>query len=79
MKERAYWKDYMRAYEDCIGETSSEDCPWYIVPADDKPDARLIISQVILETMECLKPQYPRVSEQRRKELLKLRKELEKK
>jgi PPK2 family polyphosphate:nucleotide phosphotransferase len=79
LKERAYWKDYMRAYEDCITATSTEDCPWYVVPADDKPDARLIISQVILDTMECLKPQYPKVSAERRKELLSIRKQLEKK
>jgi len=78
LKERAYWKDYMGAYQECLSATSSDDCPWYIVPADDKPDARLIISQVILDTMESLKPQYPTVSAARRKELLTIRKELEK-
>jgi PPK2 family polyphosphate:nucleotide phosphotransferase len=78
LKERAYWKDYMKAYEECLSATSTDDCPWYVVPADSKPDARLIISQVILDTMESLKPQYPTVSLGRRKELQDIRKQLEK-
>jgi PPK2 family polyphosphate:nucleotide phosphotransferase len=76
LKERAFWKDYMRAYEQCLSATSAEHCPWYIVPADDKGDARLIISQVLLETIESLKPQYPSVSRQRKKELQKIRQKL---
>ena len=50
--ERARWKDYMRAYEDCLSATSTDHAPWYIVPADDKPNARLIVSQVVLDTMQ---------------------------
>jgi len=78
LKERAYWKDYMRAYEDCITATSTDDCPRHIVPADNKPDARLIISQAILETMESLKPRYPSVSSARKMELQEIRKQLAK-
>jgi polyphosphate kinase 2 (PPK2 family) len=73
LKERACWKDYMKAYGECLSATSTEHSPWYIVPADDKADARLIISQIILETMESLKPQYPKVSKRRKIELQEIR------
>lgn len=76
LKERACWKDYMDAYAECLNATSTDDCPWYVIPADDKPDARLIVSQVILETMESLKPRFPKVSQERRKELLRIREQL---
>ena len=49
--ERERWKDYMAAYEDCLEATSTEHAPWYVVPADDKENARLIVSQVLLDTM----------------------------
>jgi PPK2 family polyphosphate:nucleotide phosphotransferase len=78
LKERAYWRDYMRAYEHALSATSTEDCPWYIVPADNKPDTRLIVSQVILNAMESLKPQPANVSPERRKELQQIRKKLAK-
>jgi PPK2 family polyphosphate:nucleotide phosphotransferase len=77
IEERRYWKDYRKAYEDCIEATSTKDCPWYIVPADDKENARLIVSQVILDTFESLKLQFPPTSEERRKELQQFRKQLE--
>jgi PPK2 family polyphosphate:nucleotide phosphotransferase len=76
VKERGYWRDYMRAYEHAVGATSTKDSPWYIVPADNKPDTRLIVSQVILETMESLNPQYPKVSAEKREELKAIRKKL---
>jgi PPK2 family polyphosphate:nucleotide phosphotransferase len=76
LKERVYWKDYMCAYQEGLSATSTDDCPWYIVPADDKPDARLIISQVILDTMESLKPEYPKVSSKRCRELQNIREKL---
>src|SRR6185503_6291516 len=57
--ERARWKDYMRAYEECLEATSTDQAPWYAVPADDKPNARLIVSQVVLDTMKSLKMRYP--------------------
>lgn len=76
IQERAYWEDYMQAYEQCMSATSTSDSPWYIVPADDKENARLIISEIFLDTYRKLKLQYPAVSETRKKELVVLRKSL---
>ena len=73
IEERKYWDDYMKAYEDCLEATSTERAPWYIVPADDKKNARLIVSKIILETFRSLDMSYPETTEERRKELLKLR------
>lgn len=78
IEERKFWKDYMMAYEQCIGATSTHDAPWYVVPADDKENARLIVSQVIVDTLEELKMTYPRASEERLRELQSIRKRLEK-
>jgi PPK2 family polyphosphate:nucleotide phosphotransferase len=77
MKERKFWKKYMTAYEDCLGATSTIDSPWYVVPADDKENARLIVSRIILDTLEGLKMTYPKTTAKRRKELLSIRKQLE--
>ena len=74
--ERALWNDYMRAYGDCLAATSSDDAPWYVVPADDKQNARLIVSQVVLDAMRGLKMHYPEPTAARRKELQQLRKQL---
>ncbi len=76
--ERKYWKDYMKAYEQCLGATSTKHAPWYVVPADDKENARLIVSQIVLDTLEELKMAYPKTSAQRRKELASIRKQLAK-
>ncbi len=76
--ERGFWDDYMKAYEECIGATSTEYSPWYVVPADDKENARLIVSQIVLDTMDDLKMAYPKATAGRRKELLAIRKQLEK-
>jgi PPK2 family polyphosphate:nucleotide phosphotransferase len=67
--ERKYWKDYRKAFEDCLGATSTENNPWYVVPADDKKDARLIVSAIILDRMEKLKMSYPKQDKARHKEL----------
>ena len=69
MHERGYWKDYMKAYEDAISATSQDIAPWYIVPADDKENARLIISRTILDTLESLKMSYPKLDAKGRKDL----------
>ena len=74
--ERRRWKDYMKAYEECLSATSTTHSPWYVVPADDKRNARLIISQIVVDTLESLKMSYPKVSEERRRELLSIRKSL---
>ncbi|HEY1662017.1 MAG TPA: ADP-polyphosphate phosphotransferase [Verrucomicrobiae bacterium] len=76
LAERKFWKEYQAAYEECLAATSTEHAPWFIVPADDKENARLIISQIVLETLKDLKMSFPMVSEKRRKELLAIRKEL---
>ena len=78
IKERGFWKDYMKAYEACFNASSLDQAPWYIVPADDKLNARLIISQVVLSTMKQLKMEYPRSDGKRQKELASLKKLLEK-
>jgi len=76
--ERRYWKQYMRAYEKCLSATSTADSPWYVVPADDKENARLIVSQIVLDTLAALKMSYPKTSAKRRRELLAIRRELAK-
>jgi PPK2 family polyphosphate:nucleotide phosphotransferase len=76
--ERARWKDYMRAYADCLEATSTKPAPWYVVPADDKENARLIVSQVVLDTMKKLKMRYPTPPPARVTELKKIRVELTK-
>ena len=74
MRERKYWKDYMKAYEDCLSATSTSKAPWYIVPADDKENAHLIVSQAIVDTLKGLKMSYPKMDAQRQKELKQMRK-----
>jgi PPK2 family polyphosphate:nucleotide phosphotransferase len=74
--ERQYWKDYMKAYEACLAATSTADAPWYVIPADDKENARLIVSHIVRATLKELKMSYPTTSAQRRKELLAIRKRL---
>ena len=78
LRERALWKDYMKAYEACLSATSRRHAPWYVVPADDKENARLIVSQIILDTLKDLQMEYPKSSAQHRKELRALRKQLDK-
>ena len=76
--ERKYWKQYMRAYEKCLHSTSTDHAPWYIVPADDKENARLIVSQIVLDALEDLKMAYPKTTEKRRVELHAIKKLLSK-
>ena len=78
VEERKVWKDYMKAYEQCLCATSTADSPWYVVPADDKENARLIVSQVVLDTLEDLKMAYPKTSDARRTDLLAIRAQLTK-
>jgi PPK2 family polyphosphate:nucleotide phosphotransferase len=74
--ERNYWKDYVKAYEACLSATSTHHTPWYIVPADDKENARLIVSQVVLDTFNELKMAYPKTTAKRQRELKSIRKQL---
>jgi len=78
IEERKFWKQYMKAYEECLSATSTRDAPWYVVPADDKENARLIVSQIVLDTFEGLKMAFPETSANRRRELLSIRKQLSK-
>ena len=76
IEERKYWKEYMKVYEACLSATSTETAPWYAVPADDKENARLIVSKIILDTYKGLKISYPKTTPKRREELLAIRKQL---
>jgi len=66
----------MSAYEDCLTATSTREAPWYVVPADDKENARLIVSQIILDTLNRLEMAYPEGSNERRQELQSIRERL---
>jgi PPK2 family polyphosphate:nucleotide phosphotransferase len=74
VQERNFWKQYMRAYEACLSATSTDHAPWYVVPADDKKNARLIVSQIILDTLSGLEMAYPKSTASRRRELASIRK-----
>jgi PPK2 family polyphosphate:nucleotide phosphotransferase len=78
VEERKFWKAYMKAYAACVSATSTRESPWYVVPADDKKNARLIISEVFLETLRGLKLSFPKVPDDQRKELLAMRRLLAK-
>ncbi len=79
VREREYWDEYMTAYEDLIRNTATKHSPWYVIPADHKWFTRLVVASVIVETLESLKLQYPRVSAEQRKALQAARKELDRK
>jgi PPK2 family polyphosphate:nucleotide phosphotransferase len=76
LAERKYWKDYMRTYEKCLMATSTDEAPWYVIPADDKDNAHVIISQVVLDTLAKLRLSFPAASPERRRELLAMRRQL---
>ena len=76
--ERKYWKQYMQAYEACLSATSTHHTPWYVVPADDKENARLIVSHIVLDSLNELKMAYPKTTTKRWRELKSLRKLLAK-
>jgi PPK2 family polyphosphate:nucleotide phosphotransferase len=76
IEERKFWKQYMQAYEECLSATSTRDAPWYVVPADDKENARLIISGIVLDTFKSLKLAYPKSNAEHKRELQLIRKQL---
>jgi len=76
VEERGYWKRYMKAYEQCLGATSTLRAPWYVVPADDKENTWLIVSRIVLDVLQSLGMEYPKASAARRKELQSIRKSL---
>ena len=78
LKEREFWDEYAFAYEECLSETSTSESSWYIVPADDKENARLIVSQILVDTLEGLDMSYPKTSGKREIKLQAYRKALAK-
>jgi PPK2 family polyphosphate:nucleotide phosphotransferase len=78
IEERNFWKQYMKAYDKCLSATSSKFAPWYVVPADDKDNARLIVSRILLDTLQGLKMSYPETSAARHRVLQAIRKRLTK-
>ena len=78
LKERKFWGDYAKAYEECLSATSTDAAPWYVVPADDKENARLIVSQILLDTLDGLTMSYPKTDAKREIELQGFRKALTK-
>jgi PPK2 family polyphosphate:nucleotide phosphotransferase len=77
MRERRSWGEYMEAYEQLLGATSTAHCPWYIVPADDKKNARLIVSSILHEQLRGLGMQYPKIDAKQRQALKRIRRMLE--
>ena len=73
IEEREFWKDYQKAYEDALSATSTSDCPWHVVPADDKLNARLIVSEIILDRLKGLEMAYPSTDAERQRELKAIR------
>ena len=78
IEQRKFWAQYQEAYEACLGATSTAHSPWYCVPADDKQNAHLIISQVILDALTALGMSYPKSGRARQRELQSIRKRLAK-
>jgi PPK2 family polyphosphate:nucleotide phosphotransferase len=78
LHERKSWKEYVKAYEECLGATSTHQAPWYVVPADDKDEARLIVSQIVLDALKGLDMSYPATTQKHRTELKSIRKMLAK-
>jgi PPK2 family polyphosphate:nucleotide phosphotransferase len=75
-RERSFWKDYMKAYEDMICNTATDDAPWYVVPADNKWFTRVIVAGAVIDALASLDLQYPEVGESERQALAAARKEL---
>ncbi|MCU1288621.1 MAG: Polyphosphate:AMP phosphotransferase [Acidobacteria bacterium] len=76
-KERAFWNDYMHAYEEAIAATSTEKSPWYIIPADKKWFTRVIVSEILIKKLESMSLRYPQVSQEHRQSLLQAKQMLE--
>lgn len=78
LAERKLWDKYMKAYEDCLGATSTRAAPWHVVPADDKLNSRLIVSRIVIDVMKGLDLKYPEASPERLRELRAIRRQLAK-
>lgn len=69
IQERKYWDQYAQAFEQCLQATSTDESPWFVVPADDKDNARLIVSTIVIDALKDLNMSYPKVSSKRKAEL----------
>lgn len=76
--ERKFWKLYMQAYEACLRATNTKLAPWYVIPAENKKNARLVIARIVLDTYKTLKMSYPKTDEKRKRALLSIRSQLTK-
>ena len=76
VRERRYWSEYMHAFEEAISATASKDAPWFVIPADNKWFSRLVVAAAIVEAVEQLDLEYPKVTQDQRKELAAAREEL---
>lgn len=77
IQERAFWDKYQEAFEDAINGTATADCPWYVVPADQKWYTRYLVSEILAETLRSINPEFPELSPEGEKQLLECRKQLE--
>ena len=75
-KERKYWKEYMNAYEELIKHTATKESPWYVVPADNKAFARIVVASAIINTLDSIGLEYPKVSKEKLDELARIKEEL---
>ena len=76
LKERALWDEYHEVFEEVINATATEECPWYVLPADQKWYTRYLVSEILLKTLEDIDPQYPDLSEEEKAELADCKKQL---
>ena len=76
IEERKFWDQYQVAYEEAINATATPSAPWFVIPADDKKNMRLLVAEVIRDEMKALNLSYPEVSDERRAELQAMRKTL---
>ena len=76
IEERKFWEDYQRVYGHCLAATSTGNAPWYVIPADDKENGRLMVSQIVVDTLTDLKMSYPVASSERKQELITIRRRL---
>ena len=76
VKERAHWKEYMNAYEDMIRNTSTDEAPWYVVPANNKWFTRLVVAEAVIDALESLKPKFPVLDAKHKRELAAARRAL---
>ena len=75
-RERTYWNDYMKAYEDAIRNTSTKECPWFVVPANNKWYTRVVVAAIVIDALASLGLQYPAVGKEKLKELAAVRRTL---